>query len=126
MLDAFTSENLPDVGGALGRFAAYVAVEAAMAHARLDLASELVGRLGEGLWTGFDHPYDAMVVACRVRLLAFRGEITAARSVLDTAPGPAPGPPAAMVVAATECLVRGNDAEPAEVRRLAGRERAAQ
>ena len=120
VLAPFTGDDLPDVAAPLGRFAAYVAVEAAIAHARLDLAAELAGRAGAGLWAPFGHPFDAMVVACRVRLLAFRGEISEARSVLDDATRSAPGSPAAMVLAATECLVRGNDTQPAEVRRLAG------
>ena len=120
VLAVFTRDDLPDVDAPLGRFAAYVAVEAAMAHARLDLAAELVGRLGEGLWTPLGHEFDAMVVACRVRLLAFRGEIASARRVLEAATAPMTGSPAGMILAATECLVRGNDAEPAEVRRLAG------
>ena len=119
VLDAFTGEDLPDVGERLGRFAAYVAVEAAMAHARLDLAAALVGRLGDGLWATLDHPYDVVVAVCRARLLAFRGDIAEARSVLDSVAPPPAGSPAAMVLAATECLVRGNDAEPADVRRLA-------
>ena len=85
-----------------------------------DLAAELVERLGPGLWMPFGHGFDAMVVACRARLLAFRGDVGAARAVLE-ASGPSYDASSATttVLAATQCLVLGNDAEPAEVRRLA-------
>jgi len=118
-LDPLEAERLPDVAYPLGRFAGYVAVEAAMAHGRLDLADDLVDRLGADLWTPLGHPFDAMVVACRARLLTFRGDVAAACVVLDAAAEPVPGSSPEVILAGTECLVRGNDAEPADVRRLA-------
>ena len=116
----FEGEALPDVSTDTGRFAAYVAVEAAMAHARLDVAGTLVERLGEQLWDGFGHPFDTMVLACRARLHAFRGEVDSAQRVLATADATGHGGPA-MLLAGTRCLVHGNDADPAQVRRLVAR-----
>ncbi|MDO9455187.1 LuxR family transcriptional regulator [Nocardioides sp.] len=115
-------DDLPDVTTPLGRFAAHLLVEGVLAHARLDLAAALVEALGDGLWTwlvldGRAHPFGAMVQLCRVRVLAFRGELAAADAVLTTVP-PAPPGAIAALLAATACLVRGNQADPADVRRL--------
>lgn len=115
---------LPDVAHPLGRFAGYLLVEAALAHARLDLAHEVEQRLGAGLWDELRlgqevHPFHHMMVAARIRLLAFRGHIADADAVRRAAATPRAGGPIAAVSAATACLVRGNDADPADVRRLA-------
>ena len=111
------------MGRPLGRFAGYLMVEAALAHARLDLALEVAERLGERVWgdlvlDGVRHPFSPVVGACRARLLTFRGEVADADRVLGTLAGSAL-PTVAGVLAATAGLVRGNDADPAEVRRLA-------
>jgi DNA-binding NarL/FixJ family response regulator len=117
-LGPFEGDALPGVDTAVGRFAAYVAVEAAMAHARLDLAARLVDRFGDRLWDPFGHPYDLMVAACRARLLAFRGDVAGASRVLERVDATSAGSTATLL-AGTRCLVHGNDADPAEVRRLA-------
>lgn len=115
---------LPDVTRSTGRFAGYLLIEAALAHARLDLARDVEERLGPSLWDelrlgGEVHPFHHMMVASRIRLLAFRGHIADADAVRRAAPTPQTGGPVAALSAATACLVRGNDADPADVRRLA-------
>lgn len=130
VLAALDDADLPDPSCPLGRFAGYLLVEAALAHARLDLAHEVEERLGPALWeplvlAGGVHPFHRMMLACRIRLLAFRGHIAEADAVRRTlAPLPGSGSgsgtcPVVALSAATACLVRGNDADPADVRRLA-------
>ncbi|QIG45294.1 hypothetical protein G5V58_23350 [Nocardioides anomalus] len=108
---------LPDPGTPLGRFAGYLLVEATMAHARLDLAASIADRLGPRVWASVGHPFGAAVAVCRARLLAFRGDIAAAGAVVAGIPPPTE-PLLAALVAATSALVRGNDADATEVRRL--------
>ena len=115
-------DDLPDASTVLGRFAGHLLVEGVLAHARLDLAAAVVTALGDDLWTwleldGRPHPFGAVTQVCRVRVLAFRGELEAAGRALSAVPVPPPGPVGA-VVAATGCLVRGNQSGPADVRRL--------
>ena len=120
---AASSAELPDLSDELQRFAAYLMVEALMAHARLDVAAALVDRLGDELWDqrlADDHGFGHMTRVCRVRLLAFRGDVASARSVPLKVSAP-DHPRLVALTAATDCLVRGNGAEPAEVRRLAAR-----
>ncbi|WP_134740613.1 helix-turn-helix transcriptional regulator [Nocardioides sp. 503] len=124
LLGSVPGARLPDPTTALGRFGASVLAEALLAHARLDLARALVDRLGPPLWEplvleGRLHAFGSVVAACRVRLLAFRGDIDAAGAAHREAPAASPGPVAALQ-AATGCLVRGNDAQPSDVRRLVG------
>ncbi len=117
-------DDVPDPAhGPLARFAAYLGVEGALAHARLDLAQQLAERWGDALWeplvlAGREHPFTPVMGACRARLLAFRGEVGAAdvvyRGLADSA-----HPTVQAVCSATGSLVRGNEAEPGEVRRLA-------
>lgn len=114
--------DLPDVTTDLGRFSAHVLVEGVLAHARLDLAARVVDELGGQMWTwlvleGREHPFGAMAQICRVRVLAFRGELESAAAALARVPVPSPSAIAALV-AATACLVRGNQSDPCDVRRL--------
>lgn len=123
-LDPLRGDGLPDVGEPLGQFAGYLLVEAALAHARLDLAADVARRLGDGVWRelvlgGEPHPFSPLPAACRARLLAFAGEVGAADAVLAGLPSTGRPPAVAGVLAATTGLVRGNEADPAEVRRLA-------
>lgn len=122
-LAPFWAGDLPDVGTPLGQFAGYLAVESALAHARLDLAHQVAERLGGGLWAdlvldGDTHPFSPLIGACRARLLAFRGEVGAADAVHRALPAAADATVAG-VLAATGSLVRGNGADREEVRRLA-------
>ncbi len=114
-------EGGPAADSALGRLAAHLLVEAVLAHARLDLASG-AGRpvrrgAGRAARAGRPaHPFSAMSAVCRARVLAFRGDIAAADTelrALRTVPSGRVG----AVVSGTVALVRGNDADPAEVRR---------
>lgn len=123
-------DDLPDPDAGLGRFAGHLLVEGALAHARLDLAGSLSDWIGPTLWSpleldGAPHPFGVMAQLCRVRVLAFRGELAAADQALAAVTG-SPGPdgpagpvngPVAAVLAATGCLVRGNQAAPSDVRR---------
>ena len=114
----------PDPASVTGRFAGYVLVEAALAHARLDLSQQVADRLGAELWQGFAfdgvlHDFSTMAVVCRTRLLAFRGDIAEAAAARRSAMPVAEGPLAALL-AATACLVVGNQADRQEVRRLTG------
>lgn len=114
--------DLPDTATALGRFTAHVLVEGLLAHGRLDLAARACTALGEDVWSGLVlvgrvHPFGTMARLCRVRVLAFRGEMAQADSCLAAIRDPEPGAVAALL-AGTTCLVRGNQADPADVRRL--------
>ncbi len=120
LVRAATGADLPHLDDQLQRFAAYLLVEALMAHARLDLAEQLVVRLGPGLWEQpvlEGHPFAHMVRVCRIRLAAFRGDLALATAVPPLAG--AHSQRLAALTAATDCLVRGNEAEVGEVRRLA-------
>ena len=115
-------EDLPRPDRALSRFAGQLLVEAALAHARLDLATSVADRIGPELWQplvieGRPHAFGAVATVCRVRVLAFRGDIAEAAAVLREVPMPPEGPVRA-VVAGTACLVGGNAADAADVRRL--------
>lgn len=112
----------PGTGGVLGRFAGHVLVEATMAHGRLDLAAEVADLLGPALTqplvlAGRTHDFSVMSVVCVARVRAFRGDIAAADAVLHGLAEPAPGLLRALV-AGTASLVRGNDADAADVRRF--------
>jgi len=114
--------DAPNPSTPLGRFAAYLLVEGAMAHARLDLAAVLVDRIGPDLWgplvlAGRPHAFGAVTAVCRARVLAFRGDISAAGAVLAEIPPPSE-PLLRGLVAGTSALVRGNDADAADVRRF--------
>ena len=120
LVRATTGADLPNLDDELQRFAAYLLVEALMAHARLDIAEQLVERLGPGLWDQpvlGGHPFMHMVRVCRIRLAAFRGDLALATAVPLLAG--AQSQRLAALTAATDCLVRGNEADPGEVRRLA-------
>lgn len=115
-------DDLPVPHDVLGRFAGLVLVEAALAHARLDLATGVVDRIGPALWeplvvAGLPHPFGAVASVCRARVLAFRGDIAGADAVLRGIARPHDGPVRA-VVAGAACLVGGNAADAADVRRL--------
>ena len=113
-------EGGPDGRTALGRLAGHVLVEATLAHARLDLAVTLAERYRPALTeplvlSGEEHPFGVMARLCRVRVLAFRGEIAAADLALRELPAVPDGRLRA-VIAGTVALVRGNDSDPATVR----------
>ena len=114
-------DGAPSFDSALGRLAGHVVVEAVLAHARLDLASDLVDRFDAALTEplvlcGEPHPFGVLAGVCRARVLAFRGDVAAADAVLRSLPELPDGPMRA-VVAGTTALVRGNNADPATVRR---------
>jgi len=122
IFESLTSD-LPDTDGVLGRFAGYLYVEGALAHARLDVAQQITDALDGRIWEplvlhGVIHDFSPLVGVCRVRLLAFRGEVAAADEVYRSLPA-SPHPAMTAVCAATGTLVRGNEADPVEVRRLA-------
>jgi DNA-binding NarL/FixJ family response regulator len=111
----------PSAETALGRLAGHLMVEAVLAHARLDLAAELVTRYDAALTEplvlcGEPHVFGLLAGVCRARVLAFRGDVATADDVLRSLPAPPDGPIRA-VVAGTTALVRGNDADPVMVRR---------
>ena len=113
-------EGGPDCGTPLGRLTGHLLVEATMAHARLDLAVTLAERYHPALTEplvlcGDVHPFGVMAGLCRVRVLAFRGEIAAAAEALRELPAVPDGKLRA-VVAGTVALVRGNDDDKATVR----------
>ena len=115
-------EDLPTALAGAERCVAHLLVEGVLAHARLDLARSLVDAMGDRLWeplvlAGRPHPFGVMAQLCRVRLLAFRGELAEAGAALDAVSEPPPGPLTALL-RSTACLVRGNQADPADVRRL--------
>lgn len=92
----------------LGAFARYVATEAALAGARLDLAACLagIGTSPHVLWSG--HPYAGVMLASEARVAAFTGQISRALSLvegvdLDGAPG--------HLIRATHALAAGNAAD---------------
>ena len=121
-LDELQETSLPDPVAPLGRFAGHLIVEATMAHARLDLAADAIERMGPGLWeplhlAGRRHPFATVAAVCRARVLAFRGDIAAADAVLATIVPPEE-PTLQALLAGTSALVRGNDADAADVRRF--------
>ncbi len=93
--------------GRVAGFARYVAVEAALASARLDLAQELVvGSSAHETWAG--HPYAPVMLACNARTEIFSGNIAAALELLE---GPAPDSVPGHLVRATKALAAGNAAD---------------
>lgn len=115
-------DDLPDPATALGRFTGHLLAEGLLAHGRLDLALRLAETLGDRVWQPLVledrvHPFSTLAQLCEVRLLAFAGRLTDAADRLTQVAEPPPSPLAALV-AGTACLVHGNQAEPAVVRRL--------
>jgi DNA-binding NarL/FixJ family response regulator len=114
--------GVPDPSTPLGRLTGHLLVESTMAHARLDLAAEVVEQVGPRLWeplvlAGQVHPFATTAAVCRARVLAFRGDIAAAGAAL-AAITPPDEPMLTALVAGTSALVRGNDADAADVRRF--------
>ena len=106
-------------------FILYLLAEAALGSARLGLAAEVVTRSGAVPTSFLDHdgnphPYLAMMQIMRARLLAFQGRVTDAISVID-AVRVEPGTPGELLLAATQCLVVGNNAQRQSARVLADR-----
>lgn len=95
-----------------GAFVRYLAVEAALAHARLDLAERLMPTIGslDAAWRS--HPFVGVLTACEARLLAFTGHIDRARVVLVGAPRDGL---VGCLVQATEVLVAGNATDARQV-----------
>jgi DNA-binding NarL/FixJ family response regulator len=99
--------------------ARYLVAEGALACGRLALAAtavELSGPLPR--WDG--HPFPSLVRIMRVRLLAFRGRIAEADTLLRADTG-RHGTLVDLLLASTATLVRGNAAERGETRTLADR-----
>lgn len=95
-------------------FAQYVAVEAALASARLDLAQELLtARSAHRVWS--DHPYAPVMLACAARTEVFAGNIAAALELLDC---PAPDTVPGYLQRATRAVAAGNAADLATMRAL--------
>jgi DNA-binding NarL/FixJ family response regulator len=122
LLSGLQDAQLPDTETALGRFTGYLVVEAVLAHGRLDLATTTVDRLGDRLWeptvvAGRLHPFTVVPEICRARVMAFRGDIREAAEVLAAISPPAE-PLLRALLAGTSALVRGNDADAADVRRF--------
>lgn len=108
---------LPAGDGQPEAFVRYLAAEAALACARLDLADRIVTASGPLALAG---AFAVIEKVMRVRLLAFRGRIAEAAELLATVSSPGV-PLLGLLVDATELLVRGNAAERARARALADR-----
>lgn len=107
-------------------FTRYTIAEAALLCGRLDLAAAVVTRSGPAPLflpdaQGSPHPYFAMMVMMRARLLVFRGLVDQAADELRLLSDMRHPPIIGFMLAGTETLVRGNSAERAEVRALADR-----
>ena len=105
-------------------FILYLLAESALGCARLDLGARIVATSGDLphdflALDGRPHPYLAMMQVMRARLLGFQGQVTEALAVLDAIdfePGIAE-----LLVAATRCLLVGNNAQRQSVRSIADR-----
>ncbi len=87
-------------------FVRYLAVEASLACARLDLAVELIPeRSPHLLWSG--HPYGPVMAVCRARSAAFAARIDEAAAALDAYDDSTPGLGGALM-RATRTLIAGN------------------
>ena len=119
-------ELIGDTDDDIRVFTLYLLAEAALASARLDVASRVVEASGElpaaylADETGEPHPYLAMMQVSRVRLLGFQGQVTAAINQLD-ATRVTPGTATDFLVTATRCLLVGNNAQRQAVRTIADR-----
>ena len=107
-------------------FTFYMLTEAALACARLDLAASFAARWGElpsefFVTDGLQHPYVAVILASRLRLLAFRGQISEAIALAGLDLDYEQSPLGRLVIESTQCLIRGNAAETSVVRSLADR-----
>jgi DNA-binding NarL/FixJ family response regulator len=107
-------------------FIRYLLAEAALACARLRLASEFVdnspGLRGAFLTKdGVAHPYLVMMELMYIRLYAFQGRITEALAYAEIADAREKRDVPVLVFDATMCLVRGNAAEKTNVRVIAER-----
>jgi DNA-binding NarL/FixJ family response regulator len=110
----------------LRAFTLYLLAEAALGSAQLDLAGRVVASTGPfpehflAAPGAEPHPYLAMMQIMRVRLLGFQGRVTEAISLIDEIDAPV-GSPADLLVAATRCLLVGNNAQRQAVRTIADR-----
>lgn len=106
-------------------FIEYLLAEASLGCAKLDFAARVVEAsepiaadfLSEG---GLPHPYLSMMTAMRARLLGFQGRVTEALDIVATMPTH-PHTPGGLLVAATICLLKGNNADRYAVRAIADR-----
>jgi len=106
-------------------FIEYLLAESCLGCARLDLASRVVDAiddvptdfLAEG---GQPHPYSVMMSAMRARLLGFQGRVTDALALISAVQA-RPGSTEELLVAATTCLLQGNNAKRQAVRSIADR-----
>lgn len=106
-------------------FIEYLLAEASLGCARLDLAARVVAGTDTVpadflAMDGEPHPYIAMMRAMLARLLGFQGRVTDALAVI-TAVHTRPGTAEELLVAATTCLLQGNNAKRQVVRTIADR-----
>lgn len=66
-------------------FGRYVAVEAALGNARLELARTLLGAGAPPQEVWADHPFSGVMLACAARVAAFTGNVSQALSMLEGA-----------------------------------------
>ncbi|WP_067429570.1 helix-turn-helix transcriptional regulator [Nocardioides jensenii] len=116
-------EELDDVPAPFAAYAGWLLVEAGLAQGRLGLASRIAERVGTPPpqltgENGRPHPWSVVMSCTWVRLLAFRGDTESGRRALPE-PGSAGTVSTRLLVAATECLLRGSAAELVVVRRIA-------
>ena len=88
----------------------HLLTEAALACARVDLATRFIERAGAVPSTifGRDHSYLTVMRVLHVRVAVFHGEITHARDLVGAAVDGAHGPVELMFAKAVECLVDGS------------------
>lgn len=106
-------------------FIEYLLAESSLGCGRLDLAGTVVEMtelppsdfLAEG---GDPHPYLVVMGVMRARLLGFQGRVTDAIAVVSAIEAP-PGSVGELLVAATMCLLQGNNAKRQAVRLIADR-----
>ena len=117
--------RLAGVDGDRRAFIEYLLAEASLGCARLDLAATVVDAcdptpcdfLAED---GTAHPYLTMMTAMHARLLGFQGRVTDAIDAISRIDA-AHGRTGELLVAATTCLLQGNNAKRQAVRSIADR-----
>lgn len=115
-------EHLPGLGeGAEADFARYLLAEAALACARVGLASELPHPDGSRFLeqSGRAHPYGVILTVLAARVAAFHGRVDEARELLEGVQSEVPA--FSLLLDATRSLVLGNAADPAPTREFAAR-----
>jgi len=107
-------------------FAGYLLAEAALACGQLNVAAEVVALVEEESDDfllgddGSQHPYLPMMRVMRARLAGFQGRVTEALAIVESI-RTVQGSAGELLVLATSCLLRGNNAQRQSVRQLADR-----